>query len=158
MKNFRCHGIPPLIDPLNTATWDDYENGRGGISLTINNEYTLIGQIERLVKINIFYDFNPSTGEMTGVYAVGKWTFEITDVDEIGIENAPEIAVGSTVSGWYTVENDVETYESTKGTGMFHGASMVFTTSLNAYYVVKPDFTNVQLFTQETAEGEMLFP
>jgi hypothetical protein len=151
MKNFRCHGIPPLIDPWDTASWDDYVNGRGGIKLTIDGEYTLIGTVERIVKINVFYGFPM----ITGVYAIGKWVFEITSVES---GEAPENAVGSTMSGWYTVDNDGNTYESTKGTGMFHGASMVFATTLNSYPVNYPTLPMSQLFTQETAEGNLLFP
>jgi hypothetical protein len=148
IKNFRCHGIPPLIEDLGSITSDDYPDG--GIRLTIDvdgdDEYTLIGTMERMVKINIFYGF-PA---VTGTYAVGKWTFEITAVED-GIENAPENAVGSTMSGWYTVDNG-NVYESTHGTGIFHGASMVFSTAIT------PVMVDGELFAHETAAGDMLFP
>ena len=96
-------------------TLDDYPNG--GISLAIDGKYTLKGTIERMVKITIFYGY--ANWPPTGVYAVGKWAFEIT---EVASGEAPENAVGSTMIGWYKVVQGIgQTYESTKGTGIFHG-------------------------------------
>jgi hypothetical protein len=156
VKNLRCIGEPPLIEDVGSMTLADYSNG--GISLTINvgtdDAYTLIGTVDRIVKFTTFYDF-PAT---TRVVAVGKWTFEITDVDEVGEENAPENAVGSTMSGWYTLDTTGagEIYESTMGTGMFHRASMVVSLSITAVLVPAGDSTFV-LFAHETGEGYMQF-
>ena len=150
IKNLRCIGEPPLIEDLGAMTLADYPHG--GISLTINvgtvKEYTLIGTVERIIKFTIFYGW-PA---VTEAYAVGKWTFEITDV-ESGVGNAPENAVGSTMSGWYTLDTAGagEIYESTMGTGMFHGASMVVSLS------TIPVFVEGVLFAHETGEGNMLF-
>lgn len=146
MKNFRLHGIPPLIEDLGSITLGDYPDG--GINLTINGEYTLFGTFEKMVKINIFYGFVP--GPPTGVYAVGKWSFEITSVEG----TAPDNAVGSTMSGWYSCDTPALpiTYISTKGTGLFKGAYMAFTTSAT------PVWVGQNLFAHEEAEGNILFP
>jgi hypothetical protein len=158
VKNLRCIGEPPLIEDLGSMTFADYPHG--GINLTINvgtnDEYTLIGTVDRMVKKSIFYGFVP--GPPSRVVAVGKWTFEITEVDEVGEENAPENAVGSTMSGWYTLDTTGagEIYESTKGTGMFHRASMVVSLSITAIFVPAEDGPSV-LFAHETGEGNMLF-
>jgi hypothetical protein len=150
VKNLRCIGEPPLIEDLGAMTLDDWPHG--GIRLTFYvgtvKEYTLIGTVDRMVKNSIFYGF-PAT---TNVVAVGKWTFEITDV-ESGVGNAPENAVGSTMSGWYTLDlaGAGEIYESTMGTGMFHRASMVVSLSITAVFV------EGVLFAHETGEGDMLF-
>jgi len=128
---------------------DDYPDG--GIRLTIG-EYTLIGTFEKNVKINTFYGGAPPTH--TGNYAVGKWNFEITKVES---GTAPDNAEGSTMSGWYsidTVNSNPPTFVSTKGTGMFHGASMTFVTTVTPVMVL-PERV---LFTSETAEGDIIFP
>jgi hypothetical protein len=158
VKNLRCIGEPPLIDEEDLGAMTLADRPHGGISLTINvgtdDAYTLIGTVDRIVKFSTFYD----APAITRVVAVGKWTFEITEVDEVGEENAPENAVGSTMSGWYTLDSTGagEIYESTMGTGMFHRASMVVSLSITAIPFPLGDGTFI-FFAHETGEGNMLF-
>ena len=155
MRNLRLYGEPPLVDVLPPAIEDLPD---GGIRLTMDdgvNEYTLIGTFVKYTKINIFYDGPPPA--TTDVYGLSKWSFTITEVESVASGTAPDNAEGSTMKGWVstdTANNVPMTYVSTKGTGMFHGASVSFVT-IAVPYLVGP---NNVVFTSETATGQMQFP
>ena len=173
VKNIYTYGEPPVVEVawvnipglgnlvINPASWANYPDG--GIRLTIDdgtNEYSLLGIFEKVELV--FMAKNKTDPEKRGMMEVSKWSFEITEVEEVMAGEAPSGAVGSTMSGTLRGSGAGEKIMGNHGTGIFEGAILWGSQTIMAGAVLEdpsdPSNTNLVLYSWADGSGEIMFP
>jgi hypothetical protein len=176
VKNVYTYGEGPVVEVAwvtipglgnivtNPASWANYPDG--GIRLTIDdgtNEYSLVGNFEKVELV--FMQKNKTDPDKRGILEVSKWSFEITDVEEVMAGQAPAGAVGSTMSGTLRGSGGggvMEQIIGNHGTGIFEGAVLWGTQTIMGGAVLEdpsdPSNMNYMLYSWADGSGEIMLP